>query len=115
VLALGPDESSAKRTRNFVTNNNTADCRRRYQLDPLAAKVFCYRTTKLLGCRGILEHERALQIACAVKPAGEDEVPFKQRAGLPKFFYYFFRSHNPTSMKMQMHATIAAQWLCIRI
>src|SRR5204863_5837099 len=42
------------------------------------------RTTERLGMRRMLQHERALQVAAAVQPGGQLEVPLEQGAGTAK-------------------------------
>jgi hypothetical protein len=73
-VALGEDESCAQRARDFVTDDQTADCRAtsRYRQNPI---VWPDRA-ELFGDRGVLEHQRALQVFVGMEAAGQTEMTF---------------------------------------
>jgi hypothetical protein len=57
-------------------------------------REFRDRAPELLGKRGVLQHERALQIAIAVQSGRQLEVPLEQRARLAEKIENLTVSHG---------------------
>ena len=52
------------------------------------------RAAERFGVRGMLQDERALQIAGAVQAGGQTEMPFEQRARLPEQIEQIVSRHH---------------------
>ena len=82
VLTLGEHRADAERAPDFLADDDAAE-RRRQDDGRLQVRVRVrQRVAERVGELGILQHERALQVAVAVQPGRQPEVPFEQRAGL---------------------------------
>ena len=82
VLPLGEQRAHAERARDFLADDDAAERRRQHDRRLQMPRALGERAPERVGELGILQHQRALQVAVAVQPRRQPEVPFEQRAGL---------------------------------
>jgi hypothetical protein len=70
----------------LVSDDQAAESRRENRIGVSGAQQLAERTTECFGVRRVLQHERALQVAAAVQPRRQAEVPLEQRARFAKEF-----------------------------
>ena len=81
VVAFGENGAHAERTADFVADDDTAERGRQNHRRLQIARAVADGTPQRFRVRRMLQHKRALQIAWAVQPGRESEMPLEQRAG----------------------------------
>ena len=84
VDALGEDRAHAEAAPDLVADDQAAHRRREHHVDLVARRLHLRREclAERLGVGGVLQDQRALQVAGAVQPGGQDEVALEQGATL---------------------------------
>ena len=110
-VPVGPlDEHrlDAQRAAHFVADDHPAHRRRDDDLDLRAqSRAGCVAASaeaRRDGARRVHQHPRALQVARAVQPRGEDEMALEQRAGGAEFGQDFLFGHRHSlALKWRPH------------
>ena len=71
-----------RRAADLLADDDAAQGRRQHHVAPQARVAAAMRGAEGLGAGGVLQHERALQVAGTVEARGQPEVPVEQGAGL---------------------------------
>ena len=96
VLPLGEDRAHAERAADLLADDDAAERRRQHDGRPQAARRDrAMARPSASACCGMLQHERALQVAGAVQPGGQAEVALEQRAGPAEQIEKFDRGSRP--------------------
>src|SRR5678816_3033763 len=100
TFAFGPDKSRAERSRDFVSNHDPANRRRRHELNSLASILLRNRASEAFCTLRKLKHERTLQIDRAVQTTRQLKMTFQQRAGSSELIDHLFSVQFLTSLCM---------------
>ncbi len=96
LLSFRKDAPKVHRPCNFVSYQNSTECRRYHTFYPIgnSEKPFRQRLTEGTGRNGMLQHQGALEIAIGVQARGQQKVSLQQGVGATEQVQNVFRSHG---------------------
>ncbi len=84
LLTLREDRADAERPPHLLADDDAAERRRQHDRRLHVPGPLRQRGAQRIGKLRVLQDERALQIALAVQPGREPEMPFEERTRLPE-------------------------------